>query len=380
MRPAPQRVPYHRPSRAGPLQKIHDWVLDHRTTSAGLLVTVGVVLIILYKRHSNSGGKRRARRASNGARKEVVVIVGNRHEQITRSLEQDLERRGFIVYTVVRTQEDKVAVEGEGRPDIKALHLAVTDLAGLTPAIQHFKDHLLKPQQAFPGAAYHSLRLLGVVFVPDPSYATGPIETIAPEVWSDALNTRVLGTIVLSQAFIRIVCELTAKMLILTPSVIPAITPPFHSVESSIVAALEAYTGCLRGELGTLGVDVCQIKLGALDFGVRPTTCQRQGGDSSRADVIAWPSEARMAYGKDYHSQSAMPATRTASRGRFGLARATPVRELHNCVFDTLTARHSPRVQHVGNGSLLYDIVGAWVPIGLVGYLLGHQKRLEMGY
>lgn len=60
--------------------------------------------------------------------------------------------------------------------------------------------------------------------------------------------------------------------------------------------------------------------------------------------------------------------------------KGSPLRQLHNGVFDALTVARPGKVWHVGNGSLVYDVVGKWVPAGIVGLMLGIRSvRKEEG-
>ena len=51
----------------------------------------------------------------------------------------------------------------------------------------------------------------------------------------------------------------------------------------------------------------------------------------------------------------------------------SPLRLLHNGVFDAVVGRYSNRTQriHLGRGSWTYDFVGKWVPRGVIGFMLG---------
>jgi hypothetical protein len=53
------------------------------------------------------------------------------------------------------------------------------------------------------------------------------------------------------------------------------------------------------------------------------------------------------------------------------IAKATSPRELNHTVFDALTETRPKKVYRVGRGSLAYDVVGQWVPGGIVGWVLG---------
>lgn len=235
---------------------------------------------------------------------------------------------------------------------------------------------LLSPQQAFLGATPHNLNLAGFILMPDSTYPTGPIETLSPEIWADCLNVRVLGGVATTQAFLRSVCEFKARVLVLTRGIVPSLALPFHAVESAVSAALEAFTRSLRAELAPLAVDVCHFKLGLLDTGAVGGRHHLQTVNAARADVLSWSPSARATYAKNYFAQStaAMSAGFGAGGQRSappGGPKGSPLRELHNAVFDALTSPRPKEVWHVGRGSLVYDMVGRWAPAGLVGWMLG---------
>ncbi|KAI9842715.1 MAG: hypothetical protein M1838_003013 [Thelocarpon superellum] len=351
-------------------QRTQNWIMDNKTLTAAILTGVTVTGYFLLL-HRPSHTKRRARRAGNGARKEVVVIVGSPYEPISRSLSLDLERRGFIVYMVVGTPEEENCVMGESRVDIRPLNLEIVDPNSSESAIEQFRRFLLSPHHAFPGAAAHHLHLAGVILIPDMIYPSGPIETIAPDLWSDALNVKVLATIATTQVFLRLICDLKARLLILTPGIVPSLSAPFHGVESSMVAALEAFTNSLRAEVGTMGISVCHFKLGTFDCGGVGGKTHMQPKNAARADVLSWSPTARAAYARNYVAQSATAVGNGGSVAGQGVAKGSPLRALHISVFDALTRPHPRPVWHVGRGSLLYDIVGRWVPTGLVARMLG---------
>ncbi|KAI9866474.1 MAG: hypothetical protein M1813_001024 [Trichoglossum hirsutum] len=371
----PPRVLAPPPPPLGYYERMQDWVLKNKTLATIALISLGTTGYLIYRRRKAYGRKRRARRASNGARREVVVIAGSPNDPITRTLSLDLERRGFIVYVVVGTVEEEQIVHNESRVDIRPLNVDIIDPAS---AIEHFNSILLSPQHAFPGAPPHNLNLAGVVIIPDITYPSGPIETTSPAVWSDLLNARVLGTIATTQAFLRTICEFKARVLMLTPAVIPALSPPFHAPESTIVAALAAFTYSLAGELATMGIPVAHFKLGAFDCGNVGGRhyLQQSPSRATRADVLAWSATARAAYARNFVAQAQRAGNRGCLFGSssMGGPRGTSLRELHNAVFDALTVKKPQRVWRVGSGSLVYDIVGRWVPAGVVGWMLGIRR------
>ncbi|KAL5398562.1 hypothetical protein PMIN03_012767 [Paraphaeosphaeria minitans] len=351
------------------VDRLQDWVSRNRALTAALVAFLTTGGVLLWRERNKSRRKRRARRASNGARKEVIVLAGPPNSPIIKSLSLDLERRGFIVYIVCSDLEEEQIVHGESRADVRPLHLDVADVLGTQEAMERFKDVLLKPHVAFSGASPHHLLFRGLVLVPDLMYPSGPIETIGPELYSDALNAKVLNTIAVTQAFLPTICEFKARVLMCTPSIVGSLRPPFHSVETAVVGALEGFTASLRGELGTLGIDVCQFKLGTFD-------CSRVGSKhhlqtTAGPNTMVWPATTRKLYASNFVNQS-----RAAQHRGLHTANSTgsSLRELHDAVFDALTQRRPRRVWHVGRGSVAYDMVGSWVPAGLVGWMMGVRR------
>ncbi|KAF2468182.1 DUF1776-domain-containing protein [Lindgomyces ingoldianus] len=368
-RPAPPSPP-PLPASATYVHRLQDWVSRNRALTAAIAAFFGTGGYLLMRERRKHTRKRRARRASNGARREVIVVAGPPCSPMTKSISLDLERRGFIVYIVCSDVEEEQQVHGESRVDVRPLHLDVSNVLGTQEAMERFNNLLLRPHIAFSGASPHNLHFGGLVLVPDLVFPSGPIETIAPELWSDALNAKVLNTVAVAQAFLPTICEFKARVLMLTPSIVASLRPPFHSVETTIVSALEGFTASLRGELGTLGIDVCQFKLGTFD-------CSSVGGKQHLQSIAGpktnlWPTTARALYAANYVNQSRV----ARSRGLFSQSSSTgsSLRELHNAVFDALTQKHPRRVWRVGRGSVTYDIVGNWVPGGLVGMMLGIQR------
>lgn len=300
----------------------------------------------------------------------MVVIAGPPNSPIVRSLSLDLERRGFIVYIVCSNMDEEQQVLSESRADVRPLHLDIVDTMGTQEAVDRFSNMLTRPHVAFAGASPHTLNLSGVVLVPDLIYPTGPVETISPEFWSDALNAKVLNTIAVTQALLPTVCLFKSRLMMLTPSIIASLRPPFHGVETTVIGALEGFIASLRAELGTLGIDVIQFHLGTFDLsnvGPKHHLQTRTSGSPH-----AWPATTRAMYGNNFVNQ-----TRAAQNRGLLNHNGSPLRELHNAVFDALTHRRPRKVWRVGRGSVAYDLVGNWLPSGLVGWMMG-LKRVSL--
>lgn len=324
---------------------------------------------MIWRQNRSHNRKRRARRASNGARREVIVIAGPPNSPITRSLSLDLERRGFIVYIVCSSMDEEQQVLSDSRADVRPLHLDVADTMGTQEAIERFNNLLTRPHVAFQGASPHNLNLRGVVLVPDLIFPSGPIETIDPELWSDALNAKVLNTIAVTQALLPTICQFKSRVLMLTPSIVASLRPPFHSVETTVVSALEGFLATLRGELGTLGIDTIQFHLGTFDYSnVGPKHLLQAKATPS---PLAWPTGTRELFADNFHNHTRIGQR----RGLFSQnSHGTSLRELHNAVFDAVTQKRPRQVWRVGRGSVAYGLVGDWVPSSIVGYMMGLRR------
>ncbi|KAL1657141.1 hypothetical protein SLS61_000182 [Didymella pomorum] len=351
------------------VERMQDWVSRNRALTAAIVAFFGTGSYMLWRQNRSHNRKRRARRASNGARREVIVIVGPPNSPITRSLSLDLERRGFIVYIVCSSIDEEQQVLSESRADVRPLHLDVADTMGTQEAMERFNTLLTKPHVAFQGASPHNLNLRGVVLVPDLIFPSGPIETVHPELWSDALNAKVLNTIAVTQALLPTICQFKSRVLMLTPSIVASLRPPFHSVETTIVSALEGFLATLRAELGTLGIDVLQFHLGTFDYSnVGPKHHLQTKAPPS---PHAWPAATRELYANNFVNHTRIGQI----RGLFNQnSHGTSLRELHNAVFDAVTQKRPRKVWRVGRGSVTYGLVADWVPSGLVGWMMGLRR------
>jgi NAD(P)-dependent dehydrogenase (short-subunit alcohol dehydrogenase family) len=362
-------------------------------------VVIGGVAYHIIKRKTNRK-KRRAKKASNGARLEVVVVAGSPSERITRSISLDLERRGFIVYIVCNTIEEEIIVHNESRPDIKPLMIDIVDVSSLRSvtfpnltslqpsaaraSIERFTSHLQSPHSAFQGARPHHLAFRSLILIPTLTYPSSPIATLSPSTLNDLLDTRLLTPILTIQTFLPLLTSLPLahphlhnsspspkpSVLVLTPSIIPALNPAFHMPESTIVAGLNSFTAVLSAELAPLNIPVTQVQLGSFDLSsvTTPSNRQLQTVQSQRAETLKWDDSTRQTYGKNY---VALSSGGGIGRG-FG-GKGSGLRDLNNVVFDAMVSGRGGVVR-VGMGSAVYGFVGRWVPRGLVGWMMGVRK------
>jgi hypothetical protein len=92
---------------------------------------VGTGGVLVWQQKREKGRRRRARRAANGARKEVVVVAGEVGSLLLRSLVADLEKRGFVVYVIVKgiEEEDAIREEAKGKGDVRPFLLDVNEVS-----------------------------------------------------------------------------------------------------------------------------------------------------------------------------------------------------------------------------------------------------------
>ena len=80
-----------------------------------------------------------------------------------------------------------------------------------------------------------------------------------------------------------------------------------------------------------------------------------------------YSSPTRALYSSKKAAAAAAAAAGTKSTG-------TPMRELHHAVYDAIAGR-SGREAYVGRGSWAYEVVGRWVPGGVVGWMMRMRQR-----
>ena len=316
------------------------WMSRHKalTAAAVAFFVTGSVGAIIYVKNNKQKRKRRAPKSTSGARTDVVVVAGAVANPLTSALYLDLERRGYVVYVVANTTEDDNYIRSQSRADLVPLHLDLVDPFAAQEQMARFQNLLTREHRAFDQAEPHRLSLTGLIVALDTQMAPARVEDISSEEWSDALNAKVLNTIATMHLLLPPITEHNAKILLLTPSVTPSLKPPMHALESTVYGALQGFTSSLATEMKDSGVAVSHFKLGNIDIPSITAKQRREG----------------------------IPAPRL---------KATPLRRLQDLVFDALVSRRPSRTYHIGRGSLAYDIIGSWMPAGVVGWMMGAGRR-----
>jgi len=263
--------------------------------------------------------------------------------------------------------------------------LDIVDPSRARESIERFALQLQIPHTAFQGAKPHHLTFRSLIVIPSLTYPASPIATISPAVLSDILNTRLLNPILTMQAFLPLFTSapsglsnkhspnltLDRSVLVLTPAIIPALSPAFHALESATVAALTSFTQVLSAEVAPLSIPVTHLQLGTFDFGAFAPRNQLQTVYSQRAEALGWEEGARQTYARNFVVMSSGSIGATKGCGSLGSpSRGSSLRELNNAVFDAMVCRKSGIVR-VGMGSSIYGFVGRWVPRNLVAWMMG---------
>lgn len=321
-------------------QTVERWVLRNKAltaAAAAFLLTGSVGLFFHYAKSRDSRRKRRARKSPSGARTDVVIVAGAVANPLTSAVCLDLERRGYVVYVVSHTAEDEHYIRSHSRADLIPLSLDLVDPYTAQSQLAKLQNLFSRDHYAFDGARPHKLNFVGLVLAPDTQSEPAEVAEISSEEWSDALNAKVLNCIATTQLLLPAVIKHQAKVLLLTPSVAPALRLPLHSIETTVYGALQGFSTSLAAELKHDGVSLTHIKVGSVDIPSLTSKRRREG----------------------------VPAPRF---------KPTPVRKLHDCVFDTLLARSPPSTLHVGRGSATYDLIGSWAPPAFIAWMMGTSR------
>lgn len=359
IKPKPPPVPRRVPAVAIPLgyfEATRTWVSEHRAWTAAVVAFVGTGAFVVWRRRRNDRVKRRAGRAKNGSRTEIVVLAGSPHSPLTRSLSLDLERRGFIVYIPVSTLSEEQIIQSESRADIRPLNMDITSLSSTEETIQKFSTYINTPQHPLSNAPPHNLHLNSFVLLPAVTLPVNSIISLSPPDWSDILNTHLVAPFTTLHAFLPLLVSQKSSLLFLNPSIVPSLTPPAHAAESVVGGALNQYISTLRREVQVQGVNVVHFRLGHFDCG--PTLSDNQ-------QLV--PSQ--------YSSRAEFARRRLEQKGVEKPMKGQSLRELHNGIFDAMVrGKGRNGTIFVGRGARSYDLVGRWIPDGIVGLMMGAAR------
>lgn len=119
---------------------------------------------------------------------------------------------------------------------------------------------------------------------------------------------------------------------------------------------MNQYIHTLRREVHVEGLNVVQLRLGHFDYGL---------AFSDNQQLV--PSQ--------YSPRAEFARRRLEQRGVEKPVKGQSLRELHNGVFDAIVrGKGRNGTIFVGRGARSYDLVGKWVPDGIVGWMMGTAK------
>lgn len=232
----------------------------------------------------------------------------------------------------------------------------------------------------------HSCQLSGLIIVPSPKYATGPVATIPPSSWADTVNARLLYPILTVQIFLPLFTlrNNSSTIIFAYPSVSSSLAAPFAAPEVTTARAISGFAASLRQELRLLkrrNIDVVELRVGNVDLGPGFRNHQNQ---ITGTEILAWNDQQRSLYGESY--MSSVEQRPVASAGPATI-KGSPARNLHYAVMDALEPatrnflgykRSKKAVMYVGRGARSYSLIGQWVPSGLVGLMMGYRSGHEV--
>jgi len=329
----------------GVLGTCQRWMGRHRALTAAVLAFVctgAVGLVYLNMGRTGRRKVRKAKRASSGLRKEVVVVAGPADSELTRTVTRDLAKRGFIVYQMVTSHEEWSDVYSTMNGDVKPLLMDLDDLEHTDEVLEQFSRTLQTPVQVSPMSSRHYLEFTGLVIVPGQSYPTGSAVDILPSVWMDQLNGKVLSSINATRAFLSLIIQYRARVLLITPNIISSLKPALNSIECASIGALEGYMSSVEREMVDYGVHISRIKLGSIDY-------------------------------------SLLDPNPDEKQSKWRVVKSSGTCELNHAVFDALTMSKPFVMRRVGRGSVTYDLIGNWMPNTLVQWMLSGRTITGRG-
>ena len=217
--------------------------------------------------------------------------------------------------------------------------------------IKKLSTFLTTPQQTVPQLPSHTLTLTAFIYLPSSNHQAQRITALTPSHWSDILTTHLLAPFTIISAFLPLLVAQKSTLLFLSPSITSSLAPQDHATESVVAGAMTQYIKTLRHEVSAQGVNIAELRLGHFDL----------------AEKNPKPSEIVPIR---FHHPSRAELTKQRLQST---ARGTPIKRLHSVVFDVIERRRGiGSTTFVGQGARTYDLIGRWVPDGIiVGWMMG---------
>lgn len=369
-------------------------------------------LYFVRRRRKNHIRKRRTRRGVNGAKKEIVILVSTFHDVLARSVALDLDRRGYIVYVTVSSHEEEQLVRREDKFDIQPLWIDLTSTTPNQGSDVHpnfmpiYNLIKLSRNSSSSAATANSLTLSGLILLPSTTYPSGALSTLPPSHIIDTVNTHFLSLVLTLQQYLPLhyaamrfhPLNTPPRILLAAPSIASSLPTPTSLLETSLSTTLRSFLPVLRQEL-SLSRDapitsVIDLRLGNFDLSTAlPKTARTKAASSLRSMPPSSLSPSQEYQGAQlalpWHSSHfrSHPLSTNDTYFSTSLIRASPLRDLHNAIFDSLAPPRDWRlfgrkdwtmpgwkdeVVYVGRGAWVYWVLGkVWIPRNGVGMGMG---------
>ena len=443
----------------GIVGKFGSWISRNRTAVAVVLAFTGTTAALVYRQRKNYTRRRRARRGRNGKKVEIVVLAcSSFHHPYTRSLALDLDRRGYIVYITVSSEEDDRLVRSEGKLDIKPLRMdfsqpKLSPVYDIHPDLEPL-DQLIRPSSVLnpPGSdkqarqVLSQFTLVGVVLLSGCSGLMPPSHSsISMDVMIQNVNTHLVSPLLAAQQFIPLLLKAASytnnnnvtdqhpqqayHRRSAHPSVILANTPipssthvSDRTLELMISSSLSSLARFVSYKFASVSsVTVTELRLGLFDTSSAITAkCEQSRARSvatarEPSSTSSWHTSERNT--RPPHRSSTLPREAPKGNGHGSSSSGSSMRLFHNAVFDALnqpprvssrlmsmksltawfnqcfrgiesprnerfmpvaasaSLRAARKVVYVGQWARTYDLLGGWLPDGIVGWMLRRRQQ-----
>lgn len=306
--------------------------------------------------------KRRVPKLANGARLDVVLVVGSPTEPLTRLIALDFERRGFIVYLTILDETDMKYTETNTiTEDINYLNLV--NSFSFDRQLNEFHQLLRIPIVPFPGAAAHTLRLVGVVFTPHLHYPIGPVENVTVASWTKILERLAVYPKLFSSGLIQLIRLQKSKTILISPSITSTLNLPYHGPESLLQNALQSLFSTVSKEISQHKLSVTQVKLGNISVLANGNSASKKKSIIN-SEINGWNDDMRTLY------SSSFSKTQNKAIPIQSLLKGTNLRALYHLLFDLIYSKANPPVMYFGAGARIYEWIYCLFPTSFLLWVL----------
>ncbi|KAF9149424.1 hypothetical protein BG015_008785 [Linnemannia schmuckeri] len=368
----------------------------------GAALVVGTMAINSIQAHRQKQRRLRVLRGKGDAKREVVVVT-NVSTLEGASLALSLDQEGFVVFVGVSNQARADEVEQWGRTDIRPVIVDATKanpFEELVKTVSSFLDQnnsallggsplslsssviyqeelssstanirLINPEHTLKsvieaeskrrhhGKTDTPLFRLAAVIINQHSSPVGSIEKVELDLWRQAIDANITGTVIAAQKFMPLMRRTLAlakprrspRLIFVSSAITGSIGFPFQSAICASHHAVESIADSLRREVKSQGIDVVCLRPGIADRSFR----KEWGEKSSKANVGGLGLLNTMDPTKILKATFKSESTTAA---------------LCDAIYDAITKNKPAACVRVGNGSLSYSFVGWAVPRSIVDW------------